>query len=117
MAPPTILGNATMRFMEAMAGPVPPGTLHAKQEIETAAALRLDRQPIAYGRFVEKYEKRGRKWFVFESRWRDETGLLIGHSRLTMAFPKMTDDSGQGTEGMTGRGQEGRGRRVSGRGS
>jgi hypothetical protein len=70
-----------------MAGPVPPGTLHAKHEIETAAALRLDRQPIGYGQFVEKYEKRGRQWFVFESRWRDETGLIIGKSRLTMALP------------------------------
>jgi acyl dehydratase len=87
VAPPTVLGNACMRFMEAMTGPVPPGTLHAKQEIETAAALRLDRQPIGYGQFVEKYEKRGRQWFVFESRWRDETGLIIGKSRLTMALP------------------------------
>ena len=76
-----------MRFLDTI-GPVPPGTLHAKQEIETAAALRLDRQPIAYGRFADKYEKRGRKWFVFETRWRDETGLLIGHSTLTMVFTK-----------------------------
>jgi len=42
VAPPTILGNAAMRFLDSI-GPVPPGTLHAKQEIETAAALRLDR--------------------------------------------------------------------------
>lgn len=87
VAPPTILGNAAMRFLDSI-GPVPPGTLHAKQEIETAAALRLDRQPIAYGRFSDKYERRGRNWFVFETRWRDETGLLIGHSALTMVFPR-----------------------------
>jgi acyl dehydratase len=87
VAPPTVLGNAAMRFLDSI-GPVPPGTLHAKQEIETAAALRLDRQPIGYGRFADKYEKRGRKWFVFETRWRDETGLLIGHSTLTMVFPR-----------------------------
>jgi acyl dehydratase len=76
-----------MRFLDSIA-PVPPGTLHAKQEIETAAALRLDRQPVGYGRFSDKYERRGRKWFVFETRWRDETGLLIGHSAITMAFPQ-----------------------------
>ena len=87
VAPPSILGMAAERFMESLT-PVPPGTLHAKQEIETAAALRLDRQPIGYGRFADKYERRGRKWFVFETRWRDETGLLIGHSTLTMAFAK-----------------------------
>jgi len=85
--PPVALGIAAERFMESFT-PVPPGTLHAKQEIETAAALRLDRQPVGYGRFADKYERRGRKWFVFESRWRDETGLLIGHSSLTMAFAK-----------------------------
>jgi len=94
VAPPSILGVAAERFMESIA-PVPPGTLHAKQEIETAAALRLDRQPIGYGRFVEKFEKRGRRWFVFESRWRDETGLLIGHSRVTMAMVK---EEGMGSE-------------------
>lgn len=86
VAPPSILGNAALRFIDAIA-PVPPGTLHAKQEIETLAALRLDRQPVGYGRFTDKYERRGRRWFVFESRWRDETGLIIGHSRVTMAFP------------------------------
>src|SRR5437867_8955867 len=87
VAPPSILGMAAERFMES-AATVPPGTLHVKQEIETAAALRLDRQPIGYGQFVDKYERRGRRWFVFETRWRDETGLLIGRSRITMAFPQ-----------------------------
>ena len=86
VAPPSVLGLAAMRFMDEI-GPVPPGTLHAKQEIEIDAALRLDRQPIAYGRFLDKYEKRGRKYFTFESRWRDETGLLLGKSRVTMVFP------------------------------
>ena len=87
VAPPPVLGNAALRFLDSIA-PVPPGTLHAKHEIETAAALRLDRQPVGYGRFVDKYERRGRKWFVFETRWRDETGLIIGKSTVTMAFPK-----------------------------
>ena len=86
VAPPAILGNAAVRFLDSSA-PVPPGTLHAKHEIETSAALRLDRQPVGYGRFADKYEKRGRRWFVFETRWRDETGLIIGKSILTMAFP------------------------------
>ena len=85
VAPPSILGNAALRFLDSIS-PVPPGTLHAKHEIETTAALRVDRQPVGYGRFTDKYEKRGRRWFVFETRWRDETGLIIGKSKLTMAF-------------------------------
>jgi len=87
VAPPSILGNAAVRFLDSIA-PVPLGTLHAKHEIETAAALRLDRQPVGYGRFADKYERRGRRWFVFETRWRDETGLIIGKSTLTMAFAR-----------------------------
>ncbi len=107
VAPPSVLGNAALRFLDSIA-PVPPGTLHVKQEIETAAALRLDRQPVGYGRFVDKYERRGRRWFVFETRWRDETGLLIGHSTLTMAFPREqgTGNREQGEE-EGGRSKEG----------
>lgn len=86
VAPNSLLGQAALRFIDQVA-PVPPGTMHAKVEIETAAALRLDRQPMAYGQFINKFEKRGRKWFTFEGRWRDETGLILGKSRITMAFP------------------------------
>jgi acyl dehydratase len=95
VAPPSILGNMGMRFLDVV-GPVPPGTLHAKQEIETVSALRLDRQPIGYGVFTEKYEKRGRKWFTFASKWRDETGLILGVSRVRMVFPG--EDSGGKSE-------------------
>jgi 3-hydroxybutyryl-CoA dehydratase len=87
VAPPTILGNATLRFIDSIA-PVPPGTLHAKFEAEFGNALRRDREVVGYGQFVEKYERRGRLWFVFSARWRDGSGLLVGHSTVTMAFPK-----------------------------
>ncbi len=97
VAPPTVLGNATLRFIDSIA-PVPPGTLHAKQELEVTNALRLDRRLIGYGRFAEKYERRGRRWFVFQARFRDESGLLIGHSRVTMAFPERVEEEGRGKE-------------------
>lgn len=90
VAPPTVLAAASLRFIDDVA-PVPPGTLHAKQELFTSAATRLDRTPIGYGRFAEKYERRGRRWFVFEIRWRDETGLILGRTRTTMAFPEKVD--------------------------
>ncbi len=96
VAPPSLLGQAAMIFIGEIA-PLPPGTLHAKQQIETAAALRLDRQPILYGRFLDKYERRGRRWTVFEARCRDETGLLIGHSQLTLAFPERVETADEPT--------------------
>ncbi len=100
VATPAMLGNATLRMIDTVA-PVPPGTMHVKQTIETAAALRRDRQPIGYGRFTEKYERRGRRWFTFEVRWREETGLLIAHTSTTMAFPdkiETKDDAESGSQ-------------------
>ena len=60
VAPPTVIGNAALRFIDSIAA-APAATLHVKQSIETSAALRLDRQPQAYGHFSEKYERRGRR--------------------------------------------------------
>ncbi len=90
VAPPSILGSICMRFIDWVA-PIAPGTLHARQDVSTAAALRLDRQPIGYGKFVEKYERRGRRWAVFEARFRDETGIIIGHGTTTLAFPERVE--------------------------
>ena len=98
VAPPSILGSVCMRFIDWIA-PLAPGTLHTRQDVETLAALRLDRQPIAYGKFVEKYERRGRRWGVFEARFRDETGLLIGHGRTTLAFPERVETKDDGSRG------------------
>jgi len=104
VAPPSILGVATMRFMDTI-GPVPSGTLHAKQEIDIAAALRLDRRPHVYGEFIDKFEKRGRKYFTFEARFRDETGIILGHSRVTMAFPAEKDGEKEAREEPTRKGE------------
>jgi acyl dehydratase len=95
VAPPALLGNAGLRFIDSIA-PVPPGTLHAKQEIELSNALRRDRELVGYGRFVEKYERRGRRWFVFSARFRDGSGLLVGHSTVTMAFPEVAGTAQEG---------------------
>jgi 3-hydroxybutyryl-CoA dehydratase len=90
MAPPTILATAALRFIDWIA-PMAPGTLHVKQELEIGNGIRQDRTPTGYGKFVEKYERRGRRWFVFEAGFRDETGLLLARSRSTLAFPEKVD--------------------------
>jgi acyl dehydratase len=97
VVPPSILGSICMRFIDWIA-PIAPGTLHARQDVRTDAALRLDRQPIAYGTFVEKYERRGRRWAVFEARFRDETGLIIGRGRTTLAFPERVKTANEHAE-------------------
>ncbi|KKL27231.1 hypothetical protein LCGC14_2387250 [marine sediment metagenome] len=97
VAPPAILGNATLRFIDSIA-PVPPGTLHVKQELEITNALRRDRELIGYGSFLDKYERRGRRWFVFSARFRDGSGLLLGRSTVTMAFPEQVETKDEAKE-------------------
>ncbi len=105
VAPPTILGNAALRFVDSIA-PAPPGTLHAKFELEVSNALRGDRETIGYGRFLDKYERRGRRWFVFSAHFRDGPGLLVGRSTVTMAFPERVETQ---EEEETGRGKKEKG--------
>ena len=97
VAPPTLLGLIGMRFLDDV-GPVPPGTVHGRQEIEVRNAIRLDRRPVLYGQFVDKSEKNGRKRFTFEARCRDETGLLLGVTRVTMVFPAEGAGGGKAAE-------------------
>lgn len=98
VAPPTILGLMGMRFLDEV-GPVPPGTVHARQEIEILNTVRFDRRPVLYGRFIDKSEKRGRKRFTFEARCRDDTGIVIGKTRVTMVFPAEEEGSRKQEEG------------------
>ncbi|MCH7835720.1 MAG: MaoC family dehydratase, partial [Chloroflexi bacterium] len=81
---------ATLRFIDSIA-PVPPATLHTKFELEIGNALRRDREVIGYGQFVDKYERRGRRWFVFSARWREGSGLLVAHSTVTLVFPEQVE--------------------------
>ncbi|MFQ5472862.1 MAG: MaoC family dehydratase, partial [Dehalococcoidia bacterium] len=97
VAPPTILGVIGMRFIDDIA-PVPPGTLHLRQEIEIKNWIRSDRMPILYGQFTDKSEKRGRKRFTFEAKCRDNTGLILGVTRVTMGFPEVEEGSGKKEE-------------------
>ena len=97
VAPPTLLGNATLRFVDSIA-PVPPGTLHAKFDLEITNALRGDRELVGYGRFVEKYERRGRRWASFTARWRDGPGLLVAHSTATIVFPEQVETKEEAKE-------------------
>jgi acyl dehydratase len=90
VAPPTLLGLMGMRFLDDI-GPVPPGTVHGRQEIDITNAIRLDRRPVMYGEFIDKSEKNGRKRFTFEARIRDDTGLILGNTRVTMVYPTEGD--------------------------
>jgi hypothetical protein len=88
IAPPGMLGNLTLRLIDSMYI-LQTGTLHAKQELEFHHPVRLDGKLISRGRIADKYERRGRKWIVFEADFSDGEGKLLASSRvvLTLALP------------------------------
>jgi acyl dehydratase len=108
VAPPTILGGGTIRFIESIAE-LPPGTLHAKFDIDITNAQRRDREVVGYGSFTEKYERRGRRWAVFSVRWREGSGLIVAYAKATMVFPEMVDT---GEKEETGQRKKASGRKA-----
>ncbi len=106
VAPPSILTIATRRFLDSI-GTLPPGAVHAEHELESISALRLDRRLIGYGRFTDKYARDGRRYVVFEAKYRTQTGLIIGHSRARMALPEEGETGGRtgGEEARAGKGE------------
>jgi acyl dehydratase len=90
VAPPSILTIATRRFLDSI-GTLPPGAVHVQNELEAISALRLDRRLIGYGRFTDRYARDGRRYVVFEAKYRTQTGLIIGHCRIKVALPEAGD--------------------------
>lgn len=60
-----------------------PGFLQAKTEFEFINPLKIGKKIKVKGRWVEKYEKRGRKWASIESIAVDEDGLEIVRCKIT----------------------------------
>ena len=56
--------------------------LHARQETEVSAPLKVGQKVRVVGKFIEKYEKRGRKYFTLEYITTDENGSEILRNRL-----------------------------------
>lgn len=94
VAPPTLLGLIGVRFVDDV-GQVPPGTVHVRQEIEIKNSIRSDRKPILYGQFTDKSEKQ----VTFEAKCRDDTGLILGVTRVTMGIAGVEEGSGKKEEG------------------
>lgn len=60
-----------------------PALLHARSEFEFINPLRVGKKVRVTRKWVEKYEKRGKKWAAIEAVAVDENGLEIVRSRTT----------------------------------
>lgn len=68
--------------------PPEPGGIHAKQEFEFHNPIRPGVMTRISGKIVDKYEKRGRKYIVFESRIEDQEGKLLVSSKTYSIIPR-----------------------------
>jgi acyl dehydratase len=95
IAPPTILGNLTLRLLETHFRIVP-GTLHAKQQFRFLRVMPRDAVLRAEGAVRERYVRRDRRWVVFEARFAADGAGDVGVSDLTLCLP---GPSGAGAAG------------------
>lgn len=67
---------------------LPPGGVHARQEYRFERPLQAGQRITTAMRLVDKYEKRGRRYLVYEFEVRDETGAVSLVSRMTSIAPR-----------------------------
>lgn len=85
---PVMMGNQAL-FMRHNKYIIPAG-LHAKMHYEFIEPLRVGMRVRAYGKVIDKYERRGRHYMVtqFETRDEDSGKVLVRGQFAQMIFPK-----------------------------
>ncbi len=68
--------------------PPEPGGIHTKQEFEFHAPIRPGVKAKVIGKVVDKYENRGRKYIIFETRIEDEEGKLLVLGKSHSIIPR-----------------------------
>jgi 3-hydroxybutyryl-CoA dehydratase len=66
----------------------PSGDLHARQECEFTAPIRVGETITTTGFLVEKYKRKGRKWVVFDTHSTDRADRLVARCRVTLVIPE-----------------------------
>jgi len=89
VAPPTFMAHSALALLESI-GHLPSAATLSQQELEMEGPLRLDRRLIGYGQLTDKSERGGHRRFVFEARFREDFGLILGRCRLTVTLPSAT---------------------------
>ncbi len=81
VAPPTILAEGYFRLISAKLGIM--SGLHTKHEAEFLNPIIVGKKVTVKGKITEKYEKRGRQYFVLEYTCIDEDGREVSRYRYT----------------------------------
>lgn len=87
IGPPSMASILASKPFDARYNPEP-GGIHAKQEFEFHNPILPGTEVRISGKVVDKYEKRGRKYIVFETRIEDEEGRLLVKSKSYSIVPR-----------------------------
>ena len=82
-APPSMATIFSTRLMGRVGIDRPAGSIHAKQEYRLLAPLIAGQDVTTTGEVVEKYEKRGRLYVIFETLTVDSNQQHIASCRVT----------------------------------
>lgn len=86
VAPPMVLTFCFLQLLESSYAP-PPGVIHAAQDFELLAPVRVGAVLRATGTVTERYLRRGRRYYTVAAQAVDERGVLVARSRTTGLYP------------------------------
>ena len=99
VAPPTILTFPVLQLVEDKYAPRP-GGIHASQDFEFLAPVRVGAVLAVTGVLVEMALKRGRRYFTVASTVRDDRGVEVARGRMVGLYPDV--DVAEAAEGGSG---------------
>jgi 3-hydroxybutyryl-CoA dehydratase len=86
---PTAIANVFSIFVFGIPGTHrPSGDVHARQEYEFIAPIRVGETVTTTGYLVEKFRRKGRKWVVFDTHSHDSAGRVLVRCRVTLVIPE-----------------------------
>ena len=87
VAPPGLVTVFTTALLEKSASGGPSGGIHAKQEYEFLAPIRVGARIVTSATVAEKYLRNGRRTIVMAARSIDEQGVEVARCRVTTILP------------------------------
>jgi len=88
VAPAMLLTFPFLQLIEAKYEP-PPGVIHAGQEFDLCAPVRVGAVLTCTGTITEMSLRRDRRYFSVSSEAVDERGVLVARSRSTAVYPEI----------------------------
>jgi len=88
VAPAMLATFPFLQMIEAKYEP-PPGVIHAEQEFDLCAPLRVGAVLTCTGTITAMFLRRDRRYYTVTSEAADERGVIVARSRTTAVYPHL----------------------------